>query len=254
MVVNQIKERVLSIFSDLHFEEKRHIYTLDGVIIPSVSKLVESHCDKFDADKKITTRYGTKTLIELSADKASREEGRIVTPGEIRNRWNKKRDDRCDIGHDTHSFMEYFDGSQRPLTPWQVAGVKFFMDMSDEYDVLFREIRMYSRKYRFAGTEDLILIHKKTGHLIAADYKTNEDLFKNYKGKTLKEPFDWALETPYNKYQIQLSYYQIMLEEACLHVQDRWLVYLREDGTYKVFSLLDLTETLREVLNNKVAA
>lgn len=254
MVVSQFRERIFSAFSDLHFEERRHIYTLDGIILPSVSKLVESHCDKFDANQKIQTKYGTKTLVELSAAKTSREEGRTVTTGELLARWDKKRDLRCDIGHETHSFMEYFDGSQRPATPWQKAGVKFFLDMSVEYDVIFREIRMYTRKYWYAGTSDLLLIHHQTGHIIVADYKTNEDLFKNYKGKTLKEPFDWALENPYNKYQIQLSYYQIMLEDIGFQVDDRQLIYLKDDGTYKMFNLLDLTSDLRQALNNKVVA
>lgn len=244
MVANHIRDRVFSAFSDLQFEEKRHIYTLEGRILPSVSKLVESHVEKTDFE----------AVLPFSAMKVSREEGKPITPDELRARWHAKRDLRCDIGHDTHSFMEHYNGTQIPNTPWKAAGVKFFKEMSTDYDVLFREIKMYSRKYKFAGTEDLILIHRETGHLIAADYKTNEDLFKNYKGKTLKEPFEWALENPYNKYQIQLSYYQIMLEEVGLYVDDRLLVYLKEDGTYQSFSLLDLTETLKEGLNKKIAA
>lgn len=243
-----MRERIMAAFSDLKFEQKRHIYTLEGRILPSVSKLVESHCDKFNPNLQIKTRSGTKTLIELCAAKASREEGRVVTVHETQTKWNNKRDLRCDIGTTTHDFLEKYTGIQRPKTPWEVAGVKFFNDMSHEYDVLFREVRMHSREYAYAGTEDLVLIHRENGHIIAADYKTNEDLFRQYKSNTLKEPFEWAAETPYNKYQLQLSYYQIIFEEVGLHVDDRWLVYLQEDGNYKIYKTVNLVLELKEYL------
>lgn len=244
MVISHVRERVLSAFSDLHFEERRHIYTLDGRILPSVSKLVESHVEKVDFEK----------ILPHSAAKQTRERGIYVSPDELRKEWHTKRDDACYLGHRTHDFMEKYTGVQTPRTAHERAGVKFFIDMSWNYDILFREIRMYSRQFDYAGTEDLILIHKETGDIITADYKTNGDLFKNYKGKTLAEPFGWAEESPYNKYQLQLSYYQIMLEEIGLYVKDRWLVYFMPDATYKVYPLLDLTSDLRTHMKHKIAA
>lgn len=238
MRTSLMRERIIAAFSDLKFEQRRHIYTLDGRILPSVSKLVESHVEKVNFEE----------ILPYSAMKVSRNEGREVTPNELRTRWHNKRDLRCNIGTTTHDFMERYTGLQKPKTPWEVAGVKFFNDMSKEYDVLFREVRMHSREFAFAGTEDLVLIHRETGHIIAADYKTNEDLFKQYKFKTLKEPFEWAYETPYNKYQIQLSYYQIIFEEVGMCVDDRWLVYLKEDGTYDIHKTVNLTIDLKEYL------
>lgn len=242
MVVSHIRDRVLTSFSDLQFDEAKHIYRLDGAIIPSVSRKVEGHVEKVDFD----------AILPFSAKKKSREEKRIITPQELGASWKKKKDDACKLGHDTHSFLEHYTGVQTPRTKCEEAGVKFFHDMSAQYDVLFREIRMYSRRYWFAGTEDLTLINKETGKIITADYKTNEDLFKNYKGKTLLPPFDWAEECPFNKYQLQLSYYQIMLEDVGLDIEERWLVYLERDGNYKIYRLNNFTEELREHLSNKV--
>lgn len=244
MVISHVRERVLSAFSDLQFEERRHIYTLDGRILPSVSKLVEGHVKKVDFEE----------ILPYSAIKQTRERGVYVSPDQLRKEWHTKRDDACYLGHRTHSFMETYSGIQTPRTAHERAGVKFFNDMSWDYEILFREIRMHTREFHYAGTEDLILIHRETGDLVAADYKTNGDLFKCFRGKTLEAPFDWAEESPYNKYQLQLSYYQIMLEEVGLHVRDRWLVYFKPDATYQIYPLLDLTSDLKTHMKHKMAA
>jgi hypothetical protein len=225
-------------FSDLCFDEGKHLYTVDGIIYPSVSSFVESHAPKFNAE----------AILPYSAAKQNK------SIQELRQEWDDKRDLRCRIGHTTHSFLERYNGLQLPSTGWEEAGVKFFKEFSKEYDILFRELRMYSREYRYAGTEDLILVHRSTGSIITADWKTNEDLWKSYRSQMLLPPFDWMECHPYNKYQLQLSYYQIMLEEASMNVADRWLLYLKEDGNYELHQLVDFTEELRDHLRTKKAA
>jgi GTP cyclohydrolase II len=233
-----VRQRLKSTFSDLIFDESKHLYYLDGVNFISVSKKVEAHAPKFN----------TEEMLPLSAAKASREEKREVTVHELRHKWQTINRTACDLGHQTHDFMENYTGIEKPRTPQEEAGVKFFHDMSKEYEVIFREIRMYSRRFKYAGTEDLILIHKQTGRVTVADYKTNGDLFKNYKGQTLYKPFDSLLNCPYNKYQLQLSYYEIMLEEAGLEVDDRMLIYLKADATYKLFNTWDYTNELKNLM------
>jgi hypothetical protein len=243
MIITDIRNKLNLAFADLEFEEERHLYTLRGKRIPSVSKLVEARAPKFNAEE----------ILPHSAAKATRIEKKEVTVHELRHRWQTINKKSCDLGHETHYFMEHYTGIQTPRTPQEEAGIKFFNDMSKEYEVIFREIRMYSNKYSFAGTDDLLLIHKQTGQIITGDYKTNGDLFKNYKGETLLPPFDYLMNCPYNKYQIQLSYYQMMLEEAGCEVSDRLLVYLKADGEYKIFNLPDLTKELIEIHSKQVA-
>ena len=71
---------------------------------------------------------------------------------------------------------------------------------------------MFHKTKLYAGTPDCILMNLETNNLILIDYKTNEDLFKNFKGQKLVERFSSYLDTPFNKYQIQLSYYKILLD------------------------------------------
>ena len=109
---------------------------------------------------------------------------------------------------------------------------------------------MFSKKYKYAGTADLLLLEKATGNVLLADYKTNKDLFKSY--DLLHSPFEYLESSPYNKYQLQLSYYQIMLEEIDIKISDRLLVYLKIDGTYRVFNTVDFTEQLKSYLDKKL--
>jgi hypothetical protein len=244
MIVSHIRERINAAFSDIVFDQKKHLYYVDDENYPSVTRKIENCAPKFDAN----------LMAPLSAIKASRIEKREVTEHEMKYRWQTINKLACDLGHETHDFMEHYTGIETPRTPQEKAGVKFFSDMSTEYEVIFRENRMYSRRFKFAGTDDLLLIHRLTGEIIVGDYKTNGDLFKCYKGQTLLAPFDYLESTPYNKYQLQLSYYQLMLEEIGIKVSGRKLIYLKADATYRIFDLIDITAEIIDFENSKQIA
>lgn len=234
-MVEQIRQRISTMFSDLNFDDRRHLYYVQGVMHPSVSSMIDLHTEKVDFEK----------ILPYSAIKAG------CSVDELRGRWKKTNKDACEMGTETHDFLEIYDGLQTPTSPQQKAGIKFLKDIIVDYEIVFRELRMYSRRYQIAGTTDLLLRHKKTGQLVLADYKTNADLFKNYKGKTLLAPFDDLEEHPYNKYQVQLSYYDLMLEEIKYHVSERLLVYLRPDADYRIFPTIDFKDRLHTYLTNK---
>jgi hypothetical protein len=81
------------------------------------------------------------------------------------------------------------------------------------------------------------------------DYKTNGDLFKAY--DYMLPPFQFLESTPYNKYQIQLGLYQIMLEEVGINVINRRIVYLQANGNYVLYNLYDLKDTIKEYLRTR---
>jgi hypothetical protein len=103
----------------------------------------------------------------------------------------------------------------------------------------------------YAGTADIILYNTKTDKYIIGDYKTNKDLFKNYKGKKMLLPFNGLLDCPLSKYKLQASYYQILLEQMeGVEVEERWVIHLLPDGTYKVHKPEDLTDKLKQELDD----
>ena len=106
--------------------------------------------------------------------------------------------------------------------------------------VLTKCIEVDSVSHTFLCTKRLIPTHN-----------TNEDLFKNYKGKTLLEPFEDLLDSPYNKYQLQLSMYQLLFEQCGFEVESRRIIWLKPNGTFEIFKTKDYTEVLKlELLNN----
>lgn len=253
-MISLLQDKINTMFSDLTFEDRRHLYYWKGEIVPnSVSALVEKHAPKFDEEFMLPHSV-KKYNRNLEADEIRNKDMQApaMTVEMLRKQWAYIRDEACRNGIETHAFMEKFTGIQTPTSMYQRAGIKFFRDYSGEYEILFRELRMYSRNFKYAGTEDLILQHKKTGEIITADYKTNKDLFKQYKGQRLFSPFDTLDATPYNKIQIQLSYYQIMLEEINCIVADRWLIWLKPDGNYRLFKTFNLCDILRKQMREQI--
>jgi hypothetical protein len=234
-MIEHVKERINTMFADLSFDSQRHLYYVDGVNYPSVSSMVNLHVEKVDFEK----------MLPYCAAK----EG--CTVDELRQKWKTTRDDAARDGTKAHDFFESYTGIETPRTPKERAGVKFLLDILVDYEIVFRELRGYSRKYQFAGTMDLLLRHKLTGRYVIVDYKTNhvDKMFKAY--QFLKEPFETLEAHAFNKYQIQLSYYDLMLDEIGVPISERILVHLKEDETYKMFPLYDFKEELCQFLDNK---
>ena len=103
--------------------------------------------------------------------------------------------------------------------------------------VLTKCIEVDSESHTFLCTKRLIPTHN-----------TNEDLFKNYKGKTLLEPFSNLLDSPFNKYQLQLSMYQLLFEQCGYEVESRRIIWLKPNGVYENFKTEDLTQELLKEL------
>lgn len=237
-MVDQIRRDLLGMFSDLRFDEVRHMYFVNGENYLSVSKKLEQHYEKFDR--------------ELWLSRCAPKEG--LTEQELGKRWDNKRDEACDRGHDTHSFLEHFRPGKEYLAdaPQKQAGLKFLRDYiyceNPRYVVLLQEVRMIHRLFKYCGTADLLLWDTWTNTIIIVDYKTNEDLFKTY--GYLKAPFENYGCNPFNKYQLQFTYYQLMLEQSKYKVSERWLIYLNMDETYSVYKTSDMTKDLSKFLTN----
>ncbi len=222
-------------FKRLTFNEELHKYYVDGEPLKySVSGLIKKFYEPFDEDK----------MAPFSARKAD------VTAEEIKRQWKEKRDEACDRGTKVHLFGEEYvwDRTLIPELPQEKAAVKFWDSLPDHIVPVKMEQTMYHKKYLFGGTADILLYDKiKCGYIIA-DYKTNGDLFKNYKEKKLLWKFDNLLDCPLSHYVLQLSYYQILFEQAGLNILSRKVVWLQLDGTFKTYSTDDVTKLLKKHL------
>lgn len=256
-----LQKKILEPFKPLSFDAERHIYYWYGVRVKkSISAKVDEYVEKFDANKVLSNGM---TLIQASAAKQSKLQGREITEHELRHTWQTMAKTGCELGTETHDYMEYYNGIKIPDTPQKIAGVKFLTwlfsqtyintegKLERRYEIIAKELRMYSITFKFAGTADLIVADKMLRTIVIFDYKTNKDLFKTF--GYLKAPFEFLEMHPYNKYQLQLSYYHLIFEEMTgIKVSERVLVYLKADGTYINYSLEDFTQDLIQTERRKL--
>lgn len=231
------KTFILNNFKDLRFDEKNHKYSVGTHNIKlSVSGIIKKFVKQVDFSQKAIDKD-----LRLGLEK-----------GTTQKEWDTKKDKACELGTRVHLFGEVYPLNKKliPSDGFEKAIVKFWNDLPDFIVPVVLEIQMYHKKYMFAGTADILLYNTKTDTYIIGDYKTNEKLFSNFKGKKLLFPFQNLLETNFNKYQIQLSLYQILFEQIGLKVSSRKLVWLKPEGYYEMYDTEDLTPILKKYLKN----
>lgn len=236
--MDKIRQKILEAFKDLVFQEEAHAYYVNGIkLSKSVSNLIDNYKNPFDT-QAISKAYAKKH--NLSQD-------------EVIKKWDSKKVLACKKGHDIHFFGECYTFNRNlvPSNGYERAIVRFFDDIPPHIVPCLVELKMYHKVKMFAGTMDTLFYNTNTGKFIVTDFKTNEDLFKNFKEQKLKGIFCDLLDMPFNKYQIQLSFYQILLEQVGVEVEDRKIVYLR-DGSYELFDCGDYTDVLRKEIEEYV--
>jgi ATP-dependent exoDNAse (exonuclease V) beta subunit len=228
------KSKIEAYFRGLTFEEMQHEYSIENVGLPSVSKLIKLFHKPFNAE--VMSNY---TAIKEN-----------TTQEQVLKNWDEIREEACNRGHRVHQFAEDFvyNNNIEPICGQEAAVVKFFAEIPEHIQIITVEPKMYHKTMMYAGTCDLLLYNRRTDKFIIVDYKTNKDIFKNYKGKTLSYPFDSLLDSPFNKYQIQLSLYQMLFEQTGFKVEERKLIWLLPDGEYKMYDTDDITKTLTAYL------
>lgn len=230
--MKEMQNKIKEYFKELQFDAQKHSYEVRGKPLTSVSKTIHKYVEKVDFDK----------IAGFVAKK------RGITKAEVLAEWEAKKIASCNQGTLVHTFGENYNGMQKPTNGFEEAIVKFWDNIPDYIEPFLFELQMFSETLGIAGTSDIILFNNKTGKFIIADYKTNEDLFKNYKGKTLLAPFEDLLDSPYNKYQLQLSMYQLLFEQCGFEVESRRIIWLKPNGTYENFKTEDLTQKLLKEL------
>ena len=239
--LEQVREDLLNVFNRLEFDEKRHIYTVNGVVQPSVSKKLKRFYNGFEAKK----------MAPFSAAKWNREnpDKPEKTANDILREWRENAQEAAAMGHRVHSYAEeYPTFSREPVCNKECGVVNYYDSLDNNYGVVLQELKMHSLKFGYAGTLDLLLYNFDTDRLCIRDWKTNKDLFKNYKGKKMLYPFTTWLDCPMNHYKVQLNHYKILIEEETPYeIEDMALIWLNDeiDNNYKVYNVPDHSARIR---------
>ena len=267
--VTEMREHILSSFSNLEFIEEGHKYFIhneDGTVDTpvSVSGLIKEFEPYVDWDEK-AEGVALKEGVDVEVIKRRWKENnlRATNSGSLDHLYGENymyfllnQTDFCNV-----IKPQYEEGFLIPSCPRQDAIVKYYTDIFgiNEIYPLLPEVKMYMPKDNkfgikklYCGTADITLAIKYRRELciIIHDFKTNASLTSDYNQKfkvTMLPPFDNMVDEPKSHYTFQLSAYALMLMNLGYKVIDRKLIWLKNDGNYEKITLPDITEKLIQV-------
>ena len=245
MKTQVLQQQVMLPFIKLDFDEKKHIYFLENKPLKtSVSGVIKKFYIPYPAEQE------AKKIVQNSNKKGVVNKYSGMTEKEILQLWKEINEESTTRGSRVHLFGENypFNRNLKPSCPQEKAIVAFWQSLPEHIIPVCSELRMYHFTKLFGGTADILLFDTKKQEYIIADYKTNADLFKNYNSKMLLKPFENKLDCPFSHYEIQLSLYQIMLEQIEVKVSRRIIVHLKMDETFLMYDTEDLREKLNKFL------
>ena len=262
--VTKTRALITDTFEDLEFIEETHQYFVGEDELPPVSTICHGFQPYVDWDS-IAEKKAAKLGIPVET---------------LKEDWHKKNITSTSCGSKTHWFGEQMmnlfigrevqlpfqytpDGYMIPYAPKEKAIEAYWESILSnprvypvmpEAKIYLREIDGVKIMKPYAGTFDILMAYKMGDGRVAYsihDYKSNVDLkndFNRFKGNHLLEPFTDLIDEPLSIYSIQLSLYQLGLQQLGLEIVDRNLIWLKEDGTFDKVPVPDLTERLLKTL------
>ena len=270
--IEEIRKHILSSFKELDFIEDGHKYFLnkdDGTKIEMNS--VSSVCHRFEP------LVDWDTIRDRKAKKIG------ISSEELKRQWREKNITSTSNGTLTHLFaesymyffmgqvdkipsiikdMQYEDGFLIPYGEKQMAVAKYYEDLNkvDNMWAVMPETKVYiesgnnpfGMNLNVSGTFDALFAFmdsKGKLKLSVRDWKTNASLLNSYNmsmGNTLLYPFDSGefINQPKSMYTIQLSLYQLGLQQLGYEIGDRKLLWLTDSGEYFKIDVQDVTNIL----------
>ena len=187
--------------SDVTLDEVTHTYTdSQGLEYMSFSRIVnEFLCKKFDG-------------ANISKHVA-RAEG--VSQEEVLGKWDKQRDEGTRIDN---ALTLYAQTGQILESDRDIEGlVKSVLAKYSKLNKTYEQVVVYNKTFRTAGSLDKlgIISNRKDSGFKVFDYKCFDGgMTYDHKGqKWFYEPFDYLINSRYNKISIQLSFYAWHLEQ-----------------------------------------
>ena len=261
-IVTDIREKILTEFKDLRFDAEPHKYYLNGVELPSVSAVTHRFKEEKDFNiiaENYARNHGETQQYWLDAWKFNNLKATMT--GTCVHEYGES------LGWLRNGHPEFITEENKvkyikekgwliPTRPKEEAILKFYNEFPENLHFVLAETMVYSNKgeasnvmTQFAGTFDLLGYYQhpkddsKSG-LIVLDWKTNKALEDDYSrnfDRMLLPPFDNMYDESLSLYTIQLSLYTMCLRGIGLDVKACRLIWLKEDGTYEIVKVRDLS-------------
>ena len=269
--VTKIRNKILKEFNDLEFIEDGHKYFLNGEQLPSVSEITHRFCQYPFDEQAQAVKYAEKhgETPQYWLDQWKFKSLKATTSGTLVHEYGES------LGWLRNGHKEFITDSCKPkyvkdkdwlvpTRPKEEAVLKFYDELNPNLHFVLAETKVYTGKnlkltnlkQNYCGTFDLLMYYddpndKEKSGLVIMDYKTNVSLTKDFSremGKFLLPPFGDLYEEALSYYTLQLSCYQLPLEDIGLKVVGRRIIWLKDDGTYELIPIQCVTDRLREAL------
>lgn len=219
--IDAIRNSILSSFLGLSFDAELHKYTVNGMVLTSVTTNLKNLTDSFNS--YFASEAKGKKMLKL--DPNDKRTGLYY-----RKRWDHIRNEATEMGNRVHLFAETAPRFDSPIDWREQAVMDFYEWLPAKYEVVELELRVYDIDTYHAGTIDGILYNTETGKLVIFDWKTNKrNINELYKNTNLKGKFKDIKATSLNKYALQLSDYSFVIEKKTgMEVEEHWVVWIRD--------------------------
>ena len=237
------------------FEEGPHIYTVCGErgTYTSVTTLNHSHFSHFDADATITNMMKSRNWNDPNYKYYG------MTREEIKQMWDKKRDEASGAGTKMHNDIEhYYNGMSVENDSIEF---KYFLQFKHDYPELkpYRtEWMVYYEELKLSGSIDMVF-ENPDGTLQIYDWKRVENLeHESGFGKYALTPCISHLpDTNFWHYALQLNTYKVILEHKYgKTVTDLYLVCLHPNNKYKNYERIQvpvLETEMKDLVNLRLS-
>jgi len=249
MDIDSVKDKLNAVFGipGFRFDADKHRYTLDGEYLPSATGVIKRWKKPFDRDG----------IAARMAIKEGREAADII------KEWELKGKKATDLGTEVHTLIENYWAGRKPDSFMSDEAKKRFAAFLDfrkkklpNLFVVDQEVRIFSRKYKCAGTLDFLGLNRRDGRLYLFDWKTNSK-FRTDDERAfdrLLPPFDELDDNELNNYSLQISLYRLILrEEAGIDVPGGMILHLPAGGANpQMYQAKDLTKEIGAALSTKL--
>lgn len=200
--------------SKLEFDEPSHTYTFEGKKLESVNKVLSKYSIPFDHDGKILARKAAENGITVLEQKAI---------------WERKGLESRIKGTAFHVDIESYLKTKRIPDTSNKKLVKQFSKIKFK-NALYSEIKLYNLTFEIAGTTDIIEVFKDNS-ISLFDIKTSQakKITRYSFGRKMLYPLNHIWDSPLDKYELQLSTYAYMLEEAGWWVRNLIIFHIDYD-------------------------
>lgn len=244
---------------NLVFDPIEHRYT-NGETYTSVTVWVKSQFEAFNP-YTISERVVTNARSKYWG----------LRPDEVRAKWDENREQQAAKGTELHARIENFhndptlppnytlgDLVKRWLQNWHEEPTPIapdwlqFLNFAVDHHawIPFRsEWRVYSERFKIAGTIDMLYFDPKTNEYVMVDWKRSKsvDCVSPY-GKICKI-LDMS-DSPHTKYLLQLNLYKIILKDCYdINVPRMYIVRMSDElQQYEMIDMPDISGIIRSEL------